>query len=126
MDPRPHFADRLAAAVRSRGNSLCVGLDPRWDQLPDEVRRRHSEGTLDAIARAYEEFCLRILDVVAPLVPVVKPQSAFFEACGPTGLATLQRVIRRARRMGLLVILDSKRNDIASTASAYADAAFAG
>ncbi|MBM4072437.1 MAG: orotidine-5'-phosphate decarboxylase [Planctomycetes bacterium] len=121
-----HFADRLYAAAKSRGNSLCVGLDPRWEQLPEAVRRRHPGNTLDAVARAFEEFCLRVLDIVAPLVPIVKPQSAFFESCGPAGMTALQRVLRRARELGLLTILDSKRNDIASTAAAYADAAFAG
>jgi orotidine-5'-phosphate decarboxylase len=121
-----HFADRLAAAVRSRGTPLCVGLDPRWDLLPLELRTRHGGGSLQAAAGAFEEFCLRVLDVVAPLVPVVKPQSAFFEACGPSGLAALQRVLHRARQLGLLTILDSKRNDIASTAEAYADAALGG
>jgi orotidine-5'-phosphate decarboxylase len=120
-----HFADRLAAAVRARGNPLCVGLDPRWESLPLEVRRRHDGGTLAAVAAAYEEFCARVLNVVAPLVPVVKPQMAFFEACGPEGLAVLQRLLRKARGLGLLTILDGKRNDIASTAAAYADAAFA-
>lgn len=126
MDDKPHFADRLTAAIRSRGNSVCVGLDPRWEQLPLEVRRRYPEGTLEAAARAHEEFCLRVLELVAPLVPVVKPQSAFFEACGPAGMIALQRVLRKARQKGLLTILDSKRNDIASTAAAYADAAFQG
>ncbi len=121
-----HFADRLAAAARARGNSLCVGLDPRWEALPLELRRRHGEGTLAAVARAFEEFCLRVIEVVTPLVPVVKPQCAFFEACGPAGLVALQRVLRRARRSGLITILDGKRNDIASTAEAYADAAFGG
>jgi orotidine-5'-phosphate decarboxylase len=121
-----HFADRLVAAVRGKGNAVCVGLDPRWDSLPEELRRRHGDGTLSAVARAYEEFCSRVIDVVAPLVPVVKPQMAFYEACGPAGLTALQRVLRRARRRGLLTILDGKRNDIASTAAAYADAAFAG
>ncbi len=105
---------------------MCVGLDPRWDLLPDELRRRHGNATLDAVAAAFEEFALRILDVVAPLVPVVKPQCAFFEACGPAGLTALQRVLRRARARGVLTILDGKRNDIADTAVAYADAAFAG
>jgi orotidine-5'-phosphate decarboxylase len=121
-----HFADRLADAVRGRGNAVCVGLDPRWESLPLELRRRHDGGSLMAIAAAYEEFCGRVLDIVAPLVPVVKPQSAFFEACGPAGLVVLQRLIRKARELGLLTILDAKRNDIASTATAYADAAFAG
>jgi orotidine-5'-phosphate decarboxylase len=121
-----HFADRLTEAIRTKGNALCVGLDPRWESLPQELRRRYREGTLEAVARAFEEFCGRVLDIVAPLVPVVKPQSAFFEACGPAGMVALQRVLRQARQRGLLTILDGKRNDIASTATAYADAAFAG
>src|SRR5207253_1332097 len=65
-------------------------LDPRWDLLPGEIRRRHGGGDLATMAAAFEEFALRMLDVVAPLVPVVKPQSAFFEACGPAGLDALQ------------------------------------
>ena len=121
-----HFADRLADACRRRGNSVCVGLDPRWDLLPREIRGRHVDGTLAAIARAFEEFCLRVIDLVAPLVPVVKPQMAFFEACGPDGLTALRNVLGHARQRGLLTILDGKRNDIATTAEAYADAAFGG
>jgi orotidine-5'-phosphate decarboxylase len=58
------------------------------------------------------------------LVAVVKPQSAFFEACGPAGLEALLHILRRARQRNLLTILDAKRNDIASTAEAYAEAAF--
>jgi orotidine-5'-phosphate decarboxylase len=121
-----HFADRLAAAVRAKGNAVCVGLDPRWELLPVSLRARQGGATLASAAAAFEEFCGRVLDIVAPLVSVVKPQSAFFEACGPEGLAALQRLLRKARNLGLLTILDSKRNDIASTATAYADAAFAG
>jgi len=121
-----HFADRLTAAVRARGNPLGVGVDPRWEQLPRELRDRHGGRSLVEAAAAFEELCTRVLDVVAPLVAVVKPQSAFFEACGPAGLACLQNVLHYARRLGLVTILDSKRNDIASTAEAYADAAFAG
>jgi orotidine-5'-phosphate decarboxylase len=121
-----HFADRLAAAVRARGNALCVGLDPRWESLPLEVRRRHGDDSLAAAAAAYEEFCGRVLDIVAPLVPAVKLQSAFFEACGPEGFAVQERLLRKAQGLGLIAILDAKRNDIASTAAAYADATFAG
>jgi orotidine-5'-phosphate decarboxylase len=121
-----HFADRLVSAIRSKGNPVCVGLDPRWESLPAEVRKRHGCATRAAVAGAFEEFCNRVLDIVAPLVPVVKPQSAFFEACGPEGLAVLQRLLHKARQQGLVTILDSKRNDIASTATAYADAALAG
>jgi orotidine-5'-phosphate decarboxylase len=121
-----HFADRLVAACRAKGNALCVGIDPRWESLPAEIRQRHGHGTLVAMASAFDEFSQRLLDIVAPLVPVIKPQSAFFEACGPAGMMALQRVLQQARDYNLITILDSKRNDIASTATAYADAAFAG
>jgi orotidine-5'-phosphate decarboxylase len=121
-----HFADRLLDACRKKGNSVCAGIDPRWELLPLEIRRRHDGGTLQAMATALAEFSLRVLDIVAPLVPVVKPQSAFFEACGPAGLAAQQQVLARAKSLGVLTILDNKRGDIASTAEAYADAALAG
>lgn len=115
-----HFFDRLADAVRAKGTPLCVGLDPRPASLPVEISKRHGGN----VAAAYEEFCLRILEIVAPLVGVVKPQSAFFEACGPAGMTALQNVIKQAKHSGLLTILDAKRGDIASTATAYAEAAF--
>jgi orotidine-5'-phosphate decarboxylase len=121
-----HFADRLTAACRARGNALCVGLDPRWEALPRDLRARHADGTLAGAARAFEEFSLRVVELVAPLVAVVKPQAAFFEMCGPDGMRALQRVLRRAKQRGLVTILDGKRNDIASTAAAYADAALDG
>ncbi|HVS34014.1 MAG TPA: orotidine-5'-phosphate decarboxylase [Gemmataceae bacterium] len=119
-----HFADRLADAIHGKGNALCVGLDPRWESLPLSIRRRCGSESLHSVAAAFEAFCSRVLDIVAPLVPVVKPQSAFFEACGPDGMAAMQRLVRKARDLRLITILDAKRNDIASTAAAYADAAF--
>jgi orotidine-5'-phosphate decarboxylase len=121
-----HFADRLTHACKKKGNSLCVGIDPRWELLPLEVRNRHPQKTLDAMANAFEEFSMRVLEIVAPQVPIVKPQSAFFESCGPAGMRAQQKVLAKARSLGLITILDNKRGDIASTAEAYADAALAG
>ena len=123
---RMHFADRLLKACRQKGNAVCAGVDPRWEQLPLAIRQRHPGGSLDAMAGAIEEFSLRVLEIVSPLVPVVKPQSAFFEACGPAGMRAQQIVLARAKALGLITILDNKRGDIASTAEAYADAALAG
>jgi len=117
------FSDRLAEAVLRAGNPLCVGIDPRWESLPTSFRQRYDD-TLDGRAHAYAEFGLRVLDLVAPYVAVVKPQSAFFEACGPAGFSAQQAILRRSRELGLISILDAKRGDIASTATAYADAAF--
>lgn len=124
-----HFAERLAEAIRKKGNPVTVGLDPRDRQLPPEVleraRQRHSLRA-EQIASAFEEFCLRVIDVVAPLVPAVKPQAAFFEEWGPAGCAALARVIARARAEGLVVICDAKRGDIGTTAEAYARGYLAG
>lgn len=106
-----------------------VGLDPRFDQLPIDVRERAARPgrtLMEVHAAAFEEFCRRIIDVVAPLVPAVKPQVAFFEECGPAGMQALWNVIRYARERGLIVIADGKRGDIGSTALGYARAWLAG
>jgi len=60
--------------------------------------------------------------VVKDVVPCVKPQAAFFEQLGPAGMVSLGNVIRYASDNGLIVITDGKRNDIGSTATAYAQA----
>lgn len=118
-----HFSDRLQAAIVKKQSPLCVGLDPRWESLPRTITQRYPVSPVGRAA-AYEEFCCRILDLVAPYTAIVKPQSAFFEVLGATGHIALERIVAKAHSLGLLVILDAKRNDIASTASAYADAAF--
>ena len=115
------FGDKLAEAVRRCGNPVVVGLDPRWEQLPAKLVGC-SERDLVARAAAYEQFCCEVIEVVAPWVPAVKPQAAFFEECGPAGMWALYQTIKHARSRGLLVIMDGKRNDIGSTAEAYARA----
>ena len=116
----PHFGQQLTDAVKRTGNSVCVGLDPRADQLPEPMMLGNSDPV--AVAAAYQDFCYRVIDSVADLVPVVKPQAAFFEALGPAGTAALAAVNKYASDQGLLVVLDAKRGDIGSTAEAYADA----
>ncbi len=119
------FADRLYAAVRTKNTRVCVGLDPVVDRLPDEVRKRaverHGDGQL-AVAMAYLDFGRGIIDATGEYAACIKPQAAFFEACGPAGLFVLQALIEYASDRGLLVIEDAKRNDIGSTAEAYAQA----
>lgn len=114
------FVDRLAAAVSRCGNPVLVGLDPRYGQLPEGIREGRDERDLSQQAEAYTAFCRGVIDVVASLVPAVKPQAAFFEQLGPAGMVALGDVVSYASEKGLLVILDGKRNDIGSTATAYA------
>lgn len=119
---QPNFANRLSAAVQQKKNPVVVGLDPRLEQLPASLRRAGDTHDQSIAAEAYFEFCRDVIDAVAALVPAVKPQSAFFEELGPAGLGALARVVSHARQRDLLVIIDAKRNDIGSTAEAYARA----
>ena len=124
-----HYIDRLNAAVIAKKTPALVGLDPRLDWLPEDVlasARGRASGEAEIAATAFEEFCCRIIDVVAPRVPAVKPQAAFFEQWGPAGCRALQAVMRKAREAGLIVICDAKRGDIGTTAEAYAQAYLAG
>jgi orotidine-5'-phosphate decarboxylase len=109
------FADRLIAAIRAKDSRCIVGLDPRVEQMPAFVRRGD-------FCAAITEFHELILDAVADLVPAVKPQLAFFEQYGVAGMQAFENTVRAAKRRGLLVIADGKRNDISSTAEAYANA----
>ena len=115
------FADRLAEAVERKRSQLVVGLDPRLDLLPVELRGEAVLGRGEA-ANAVARFCCGIVDAVGPYVVAVKPQVAFFEALGSDGIAALERVSGYARAAGVLVIADAKRGDIGSTARAYAAA----
>lgn len=134
FDPR-HYADRLAAAVSQKRTPLVVGLDPRIDQLPTALVKNLSNGeghpdaaqgsgsfSLQLQAAAFEVYCKQILDVVADLVPAVKPQAAFFEALGFAGMQALANVVDYATVKNLIVIMDAKRGDIGTTAAAYAAA----
>ena len=108
-----NFSLVLSEAIRKKGNPVLVGLDPRLESLPGPRRSQF-------IADNFEYFCTAIIDIVAPLVPAVKPQSAFFEQYGTDGMIAMRNVIRYAKEKGLIVIFDGKRNDIGSTAEAYA------
>ena len=99
---------------------MLVGLDPRAASLPAGFLPDQKHASCVETAAAYRRFCRDVIDVVAPLVPAVKPQAAFFEQLGPAGMTVLADVIAHAQQNGLLVILDGKRNDIGSTATAYA------
>ncbi len=104
------FGDRVAAEVERKRSQLVVGLDPRPDLFPVELR--------GDVTR----FCCGLIDAVAPHAVAVKPQLAFFEALGPADTVAFVETCAYARRAGLLVIADGKRGDVGSTARAYAAA----
>lgn len=119
------FADRLIEAIRAKGTPAMVGLDPRLDHLPEPFRSRATGSAAEA-AGALRDFHRELLAVLAPKVAVVKPQSAFFERLGHAGVAALEDAVATAKELGLQVVMDAKRGDIGSTASAYAEAFLGG
>ncbi len=106
-----NFFAQLEARCREADSLLVVGLDPHPGELP---------ANSPAAAR---DFCLCLIEATAPYAAAFKPNAAFFEAHGPEGIRALQQVIA-AVPQGIPVLLDAKRGDIASTARAYAAAAF--
>ncbi len=119
-----HFADRLLDAISEKRNPSCVGLDPRVTGIPKHIREkatRYHGRNLEALANAIIDFNTQLIDAIYDIVPAVKPQMAFYEQYGHHGVRAFEETINYARDRGLIVIEDAKRNDIGSTAEAYAD-----
>ncbi|MGC2411300.1 MAG: orotidine-5'-phosphate decarboxylase [Stellaceae bacterium] len=107
------FQKRFVALAAER-SALCVGIDPSAETLKGWGLADDAQGLL--------AFCERMVEICAPLVACVKPQAAFFERHGPTGMEVLRRTVDTAHGHGTLVIIDAKRGDIDSTAAAYGEA----
>lgn len=120
-----HFGDRLCDAVQSKGTSLVVGLDPVYSRLPQSIRDHpdmNDENDVGAAVDAIFEFCNRVLKIVAPEVPAVKMNIAYFEKYLWEGLETYYSLISEAEALGIEIIGDVKRGDIGHTADLYAEA----
>ncbi len=120
-----HFSDRLAAAIAEKGSPVCVGIDPVFENLPADITETaglNDPDDSDCVVDAMAEFCRRIIKIVAPIVPVVKINSAFFEQYYGAGVEAYFDLVHEARSKGLLVIGDVKRADVGHSAARYAKA----
>jgi len=120
-----HFADRLGDAVKDRKTSLIVGLDPVYNRLPLAIRSHremNDEFDVAAAVDAIFDFSTQLMRIIAPIVPAVKINVAFFEKYLWEGLETYYALISEADGLGLEVIGDVKRGDIGHTAELYAAA----
>ena len=105
------FVERLQAACRANRSLVCVGLDPDPSRMP---------------VRDVATFNRAIVEATADLVCAYKPNLAFYEALGNTGLKALEETLRVIRKQApsAIVIGDAKRGDIGNTSAAYATALF--
>jgi orotidine-5'-phosphate decarboxylase len=114
--------DRLIDKIKQTGNPSVVGLDPKLDYVPAFLRKRFQEEdgcSLQAAARAIFAFNKAIINEICDIVPAIKPQAAYYEMYGWSGVKTLEDTIRYAKSKGMFVITDGKRNDIGATMQAY-------
>jgi len=120
-----HFGDRLCEAVKAKKTVLIVGLDPVYSRLPDVItshRQMNDEFDAAAAVDAIFDFCTQTMRVVAPMVPAVKINIAYFEKYFWEGLEAYYSLISEADELGLEVIGDVKRGDVGHTAEVYAAA----
>src|SRR3989339_339630 len=120
-----HFGDRLFDAVKNKKTPLCVGLDPVYSRLPKQIishRSMNDENDAAAAVDAIFDYCTQVMRIVAPLVPAVKINIAYFEKYLGEGIESYYSLLSEADDLGLEVIGDVKRGDIGHTAEMYAQA----
>jgi len=126
MSAMNHAADRLYAAMDEKKTPLCVGLDPNLRLFPkcvlEEASAKYGGDSFRAAGEAIRMFNMAVIEAVHDLVPVSKPQSAYYEPYGSEGIRALEDTVRHLESRGVIPILDAKRNDIGRTSQAYADA----
>lgn len=105
--------------IRRKKSFLCVGLDTDIEKIPS-----HLHGLKDPIF----EFNKSIIDATAPLCVAYKPNLAFYESAGQTGMKSLEKSISYIRNNypDQFIIADAKRGDIGNTSQRYARAFFSG
>lgn len=111
------FQEKLNAIIEDNNSLLCVGLDPDFDKIPNNVKE-------DKFPQF--SFNKRIVDQTADLVCAYKPNTAFYEARGIRGIEELKLTCDYVRTAypEIPIILDAKRADIGNTNNGYVEFAF--
>lgn len=119
----PNAVDRLLECIDEKQNPCIVGLDPHLDHIPRHILKgiKRNHHPFEAVRDTFITFNKAIIDAVYDVVPAVKPQIAFYEKYGSEGMKAFEETVRYAKKKGLIVIEDAKRNDIGHTAQAYAE-----
>ncbi len=120
-----NFADRLLRAIEAKRAPAVVAIDPVYASLPPSLvdhRDLNDETDAEAALDAVLEFGRRVIRIVAPLVPAVKINSAYFERYYGEGVDGYYDLVQEAVARDLIVIGDAKRGDVGHTAEMYARA----
>lgn len=113
--------DILIDKIKETNNPTVMGLDPRYDMLPECVRNKY-DASLEGACEVILEYNKALIDATCDIVPAVKPQVAFYEMFGIEGMRVFNETCKYAKEKGMVVIADCKRGDIGSTAQGYSNA----
>lgn len=105
---------QLIEQIKQKKTFLCVGLDTDIDKIPEFLR---------AYPDPVFEFNKRIIDATHDLCIAYKPNAAFYESRGISGLKSLIATWEYLPK-DCLSIIDAKRGDIGNTSDNYAKAFF--
>jgi orotidine-5'-phosphate decarboxylase len=108
----------LIAQIKLKKNFLCVGLDPDVTKIPKHI--------IDDEEDSIYLFNKKIIDATAPYCVAFKPNTAFYEAYGLSGITSLERTLKyiKINYPNHFLIADAKRGDIGNTSAMYAKAFF--
>ena len=113
--------DILIDKIKQTNNPTVMGLDPRYEMLPDCVKSKY-EKNVDGACKAILEYNKALIDATYDIIPAVKPQIAFYEMFGIEGMKVFNETCKYAKEKGMVVIADNKRGDIGTTAQGYSNA----
>lgn len=113
--------DRLIDKIKQTNNPTVMGLDPRYDMIPECITKKYDKNS-KGVCQAILEFNQALIDATYDIIPAVKPNIAFYEMFGVEGIKIFEETCKYAKQKGMLIIADSKRGDIGSTAQAYSNA----
>ena len=113
--------DNLIEKIKETNNPTVMGLDPRYDMIPEVVKNKYSKD-LEGISKAILEYNKELIDNTYDIIPAIKPQLAFYEMFGIEGMKAFKETCKYAKEKGMIVIADAKRGDIGSTAKGYSNA----
>ena len=113
--------DKLIEKIIKLKSTVVMGLDPRYDMLPECVTSKY-EKSLEGASKAILEYNKTLIDNTYDIIPAIKPQMAFYEMFGIPGMQTFFDTCKYAKEKGMIVIADNKRGDIGSTAKGYSNA----
>jgi len=113
--------DNLIEKIKQTNNPTVMGLDPRYDMLPNCIKEKYN-GSVEKITQGILEYNKALIDATYDIIPAIKPQMAFYEMFGVEGIKCLKETCKYAKEKDMIVILDAKRGDIGSTAAGYSNA----